>query len=328
MKLLYLCKNKVAMRSITGIGETVLDIVFKEDQPQAAVPGGSTFNAMISLGRTARVRFPEVPIRMVSEVGDDHVADIITAFMARNGVDSSAVTRRAGSKSHISLAFLDAQNNASYSFYKDHAHARLDPGNLSGIGFRRDDLVLFGSYFAVNPMIRPFTAALLREAHDSGAILYYDINFRKPHLAQLPEILPLIEENCRLSDFVRGSSEDFGILYGTSDPETVYRDHIAPLCPEFICTCGANPVHVFSHGRHMVFEVEKTRTVSTIGAGDNFNAGFVYGLLAQQVLNDACSSLSEAQWAGLVRTAVHFSAEACRSLFNYVPEGFDADIRC
>ena len=310
------------MRSITGIGETVLDIVFKEDLPQAAVPGGSTFNAMISLGRTAGVRFPEIPIRMVSEVGDDHVADIITAFMARNGVDSSAVTRRKGSKSHISLAFLDAANNASYSFYKDHAHAQLDPGNLSGIGFRRDDLVLFGSYFAVNPMIRHFTEALLHQAHDNGAILYYDINFRKPHLAQLPEILPLIEENCRLSDFVRGSSEDFGILYGTDNPETIYRDYIATLCPEFICTCGADPVHVFSHGRHMVFEVEQTQTVSTIGAGDNFNAGFIYGLVAERILKAACPALSEAQWARLMQTAVRFSATACRSLDNYVPEGF------
>ncbi|MBQ9477482.1 MAG: carbohydrate kinase [Bacteroidales bacterium] len=310
------------MRSITGIGETVLDIVFKEDRPQAAVPGGSTFNAMISLGRTAGVRFPEVPIRMVSEVGDDHVADIITAFMARNGVDSSAVTRRKDSKSHISLAFLDADNNARYSFYKDHAHAQLDPENLSGIRFCKDDLVLFGSYFAVNPLLRSFTEGLLRTAHDSGAILYYDINFRRPHRDQLAEILPRIEENCRLSDFVRGSSEDFYILYGTDDPETVYRKYISPLCPEFICTCGPDPVHVFSHGRHMSFDAEKTHTVSTIGAGDNFNAGFVYGLLAEDIRKDECAKLSEAQWAALVRTAGRFAAEACRSLDNYVPEGF------
>ncbi|MCQ2120079.1 MAG: carbohydrate kinase, partial [Bacteroidales bacterium] len=33
---------------IIGIGETVLDIVFKCGQPKSAVPGGSTFNAMVS----------------------------------------------------------------------------------------------------------------------------------------------------------------------------------------------------------------------------------------------------------------------------------------
>ena len=39
---------------IVGIGETILDIIFKNDQPVAAVPGGSTFNALISLGRVLR----------------------------------------------------------------------------------------------------------------------------------------------------------------------------------------------------------------------------------------------------------------------------------
>ena len=37
------------MRKVIGIGETVLDIIFKNDQPIGAYPGGSTFNAIISL---------------------------------------------------------------------------------------------------------------------------------------------------------------------------------------------------------------------------------------------------------------------------------------
>ena len=39
------------MRRVIGIGETVLDIIFKDDQPISAVPGGSTFNCLVSLGR-------------------------------------------------------------------------------------------------------------------------------------------------------------------------------------------------------------------------------------------------------------------------------------
>ena len=39
------------MRKVIGIGETILDILFRDGQPQAAVPGGSVYNAMISLGR-------------------------------------------------------------------------------------------------------------------------------------------------------------------------------------------------------------------------------------------------------------------------------------
>lgn len=39
------------MRKVIGIGETLLDIIFKDNTPMEAVPGGSTFNAIVSLGR-------------------------------------------------------------------------------------------------------------------------------------------------------------------------------------------------------------------------------------------------------------------------------------
>ena len=67
---------------VIGIGETVLDILFKDDQPQKAVPGGSTFNSIVSLGRAG------VPCIMVTEVGGDHIGDIICRFLVENGVSS------------------------------------------------------------------------------------------------------------------------------------------------------------------------------------------------------------------------------------------------
>ena len=75
-------------RTIIGIGETVLDIVFKNGQPQAAVPGGSVFNSMISLGRTVGRKTPEVKLIMESQVGNDYVADLMTDFMGQNGIST------------------------------------------------------------------------------------------------------------------------------------------------------------------------------------------------------------------------------------------------
>ena len=40
------------MRKVIGIGETIFDIIFKNNQPIGAVPGGSAFNGVISLGRS------------------------------------------------------------------------------------------------------------------------------------------------------------------------------------------------------------------------------------------------------------------------------------
>lgn len=333
------------MRKIVGLGETVLDIIFRDDKPTAAIPGGSTFNALISLGRTVRKKFPEVPVLMVTETGDDHVGDIVTSFMEENGVSTAAVTRNPGTQTHVSLAFLDSNNDARYQFYKDHGSASLDPERVSGISFAKDDLVLFGSYFAINPKIRNYTRKLLTEARKAEAVIYYDINFRKNHLRDLTETLPNIQENCRLSDFVRGSAEDFGYLFGTEDPEDIYRKHIKELCPNFICTCGSRPIHVFTEQQHFTFSVEQIDTVSTIGAGDNFNAGFIYALLSLGISReravtsmeengaaagsalaesrDVASILTEDEWKQVVNIAGKFSANVCRSLFNYVDPDFE-----
>ena len=55
------------MRKVIGIGETVLDIIFKGDTPINAVPGGSVFNGLISLGRSG------VKTTFISETGNDRV---------------------------------------------------------------------------------------------------------------------------------------------------------------------------------------------------------------------------------------------------------------
>ena len=71
------------------------------------------------------------------------------------------------------------------------------------------------------------------------------------------------------------------------------------------------------------YEVPDTPTVSTIGAGDNFNAGFIYGLVKHGITREQIEhGLSPEQWDRLIASAQDFSAECCKSLFNYVSKEF------
>ena len=58
------------MAKVIGIGETVFDILFKNNVPVNAVPGGSVYNCIISLGRCG------VQAEFISEVGDDRIGNI------------------------------------------------------------------------------------------------------------------------------------------------------------------------------------------------------------------------------------------------------------
>ena len=65
------------------------------------------------------------------------------------------------------------------------------------------------------------------------------------------------------------------------------------------------------------------KTVSTIGAGDNFNAGFVFGLIKDRITReDIDHGLTEAQGDSLLKSAQEFSAECCKDIYNYVSKEF------
>jgi fructokinase len=303
------------MRKVIGIGETVLDIIFKNNQPIGAVPGGSVFNGIISLGRAG------VPASFISETGNDRVGQQICQFLKDNSVNADNICVYPESKSPISLAFLNENNDAEYIFYKDHPHDQLE---FVYPDIQPDDIVMFGSYYAVNPVIRPQVTAFLDYAKNKGAIIYYDVNFRASHRHEVMKLTPNILENLEYADIVRGSTEDFEVMFKKTDAEVIYRSQIAFYTKNFIMTQGSRPIEMRAEGGlKKQYAVEQMETVSTIGAGDNFNAGFVFGLIKYGVTREmVASGFDEALWDEVIACAQRFSANVCKSIDNSIDKDF------
>lgn len=300
------------MRKVFGIGETIYDILFRQGQPVAAVPGGSVFNGLISLGRTG------LDCTFITEIGADLVGQNILGFMKQNGINTDYVSCYQGKKTAISLAFLDDNNDAHYSFYKDYPNNRLD---FEMPLIKKNDIVAFGAYFALNPVLKDKVRPFLNYAKQQGAILYYDLNFRDNHKHEVEELQDIFKENYAIADIVRGSHEDFINLYGHDDCHRIY-DEISKYCPRFICTRGKDGVLVIDHGKEYNFSSRPIVPVSTIGAGDNFNAGILYGLFKGNILRDNLDSLSKEDWSRLIGYGIEFGSEACMSTSNYVSVDF------
>lgn len=299
-------------RRVYGIGETIYDIIFKGGEPQTGKPGGSTFNTLISLGRAG------ISNTFISEVGDDNIGSIILKFMEDNGVSTSHTTLHKDRKSSISLAFLDENSDADYSFYKDYSKQKITPIIPD---FKEDDILIFGSYFSLNPVLASTITPIIEAANRAKAIVYYDPNFRSSHLNEVKELLPSIERNIKYADIVRGSDEDFKNIYNLNRDKDIYAK-IGEICSNIIVTKGADGVSLSAKRAESHMQTPVIEPISTIGAGDNFNAGLAYGLIVEGVRYSDLETLDSDIWNKIISHGIAFSTDVCQSYDNYISKEF------
>jgi len=194
------------MRKVYTIGESILDIIFKDSKPVEAKPGGAMLNTSVSLGRL------NVPINFISEFTEDSVGNIIDDFLKKNGVGVDYIYKFSDGKTPLALAFLDSDNNAKYSFYKLYPKDRL---NQTFPEPKKDDIILFGSLYAIAKEIRSKIIQFLNIAKKNNAIIIYDPNYRTTNMLSLEETKPLILESIAYADIVRGSDEDFQHIFNS-----------------------------------------------------------------------------------------------------------------
>ena len=305
------------MRKIYGIGETVLDIIFKDGQPQAAKAGGSVLNSIVSMGRM------DLPVSFISEYGKDDVGNLIDNFLKNNGVDTSSVHRFHDGSTSLALAFLDEKNDAHYTFYKDFPAKRL---NIEFPLIEKDDIVQCGSFYAIWPEIRGKFKKFIRTAKESGALILYDPNFRKTNVSDLDILKPLIIENMRMASLLRGSDEDFKNIFGANNIDEAW-EVVKKYCKCLVYTANAEGVYVRTTSFSGKFPVQKITPVSTIGAGDNFNAGMITSIYQNSIKNDQLEKLTEREWLKIISTAVDFATHVCLSYENYISPEFAKELQ-
>lgn len=87
-------------------------------------------------------------------------------------------------------------------------------------------------------------------------------------------------------DFVIGNQQEWVSLYQANDL-TDALDQAAADCATVVCTRSGDPVVLIHEGRRIEVPVATTVPVDATGAGDQFAAGFLYGLATGRSLETA-----------------------------------------
>ncbi|HAW86364.1 MAG: hypothetical protein A2087_07215 [Spirochaetes bacterium GWD1_61_31] len=305
------------MNKIYAIGETVFDIMIKDGAVREGRVGGSALNCAVSLGRLG------LPVALVSELAEDRLAGLILDFLSGAGVDTSLVQRYQGSQSAVALAFLADGQEAEYAFYKQYPverRLRAIPALSAG------DYLLFGSSFSYAAALRPQLCAILAAAKLAGTLVLYDPNIRRHHLPDLTEILPLVRENIASAHLVRASAEDCRYLFGSDDPDQARAAVAAAGCGCFIYTAAGAEVLVYTPTLRKSYPVPSVAVVSTVGAGDSFNAGTLYTLWRHGLTSSRLATCPESFWDEVAANGIRFAAHVCQSFDNYIAENFAREL--
>lgn len=306
------------MRRIYAIGEIVFDIIFQEGVVKEARAGGSSLNCSVSLGRLS------ANVSLISAVGNDEHGKIIDNFLKTNNVNTDFIERKLDGKTTVALAFLDENQNANYSIYKDNSLAVSD---VSKINFSANDLLICGSLFSVSEETYRFASELMENANCNNSIVYYDPNFRKQYLAELEKLMPRYLLNTSKADIIRGSDEDFFYLFGTYNAQDIFYKIPNFQNKVLIYTKGSKGVELITNRLHISMETPEIEPVSTIGAGDNFNAGILYMLVKENITKDNLLKIEEVLWKKILKTAQLFAADVCMQFGNSISEDFALKIR-
>jgi fructokinase len=302
------------MPNIYAIGETIYDIIFRNNEPVAAKAGGSMLNTAVSLGRLG------LPVWFISEYSVDQAGMIIDDFLKNNGVDSSRSYRYSEGKTPIALAFLNEKNDARYSFYKPYPEKRLE---IELPNFKPDDIILFGAFYSLMEEVREQLVSFVKAARKAGALIIYDPNIRSPHKDEIESLRTLIHENFQLADIVRGSDEDFRTMFDVDSGEEAFNIVNTNGSGILIYTKNSLRVEAYYAGNKIEMTVPEINTLSTIGAGDSFNAGLIFELIRLGITREKMNQVIDDNIISkIISTAISFGSHVCTHYENYISEEF------
>ena len=172
-----------------------------------------------------------------------------------------------------SMIFVSPDGERSMNTYLG-ISAELGPEDVSEDVASQAEIVFLEGYLfdkdkGKDAFIR--TARTCRAAGGKAGIAISDPFCVERHRA---DFLDLIENEM---DYVIGNEAEIMSLYQNNDLEADLAA-VAAICPLVVCTRSGDGVSIIHKGERVNIPVEKVVPVDATGAGDQFAAGFLYGL--------------------------------------------------
>jgi ribokinase len=265
-------------------GETVLG------RRSATFPGGKGANQAVAIARMGGT------VRMIGCVGNDAFGAEMTAFLASEGVDVSAVAVAPGVATGIALITVDQASQNTISVIPGANHAWTKPPELQ---CGRGDAVVCQLEVPLD-----IVAAAFRQARAAGATTILNPAPYQPLPAELQALADIVILN------------EIELAQMTGRPAQDLRASVQQLLDQgmktVIVTLGADGAILATTGGQHTVPGRAVAARDTTGAGDCFAGAFVAGMLRGATALDAITFANRAASISVTRdgAAVSFPTRA------------------
>lgn len=242
------------------------------------VAGGAVANTLAGLGALG------LETAFVGRVRDDALGRFYAKAMQDGGTDFvNPPVQNAYLPTSRSMIFTSADGERSMNTYLG-ISAELGPEDISGSVAREAEYVFLEGYLFDKDKGKKAFFELSRACRSAGGkagIAISDPFCVERHRA---DFLDLIEHEL---DYVIGNDAEIKSLFETDDLETALLK-TAEICELVVCTRRGEGVSVIANAVRVDVPVDEITPVDATGAGDQFAAGFLYGLVTKQPIEICC----------------------------------------
>lgn len=248
------------------VGRDIFDIDALNIEVPSIQFGGDALNQAVILGRLG------VGCALAGAVGDDSAGDMVLQFLEKEDVDISHVIKLSESDTTCSYVLCEPSGERHFLCCGNAKHKYLFR-DFSAL--KQFKLLSLGSLVCMEAMDNGGFSELLTEAKRQGLLTAADFSglFQGSQM-ELCELLKKI-------DYVWPSYEEAVSMTGEREPEKIIEALLESGASNVILKLGKDGClaydAVLKEMKHILpYQVE---AVDTTGAGDNFVAGCIYGII-------------------------------------------------
>lgn len=234
------------------------------DDASLVIGGSATITACGAARLGLRVAF-------VGKVGDDVFGRFMVESLQARGIDTTGITRDPVVKTGLTVVLSRTHDRAMLTYAGTIGALRYADIDLDLLGQARH--LHIGSYFLLENLL-PDAPRLYAEAQARGLTTSLDTNYDPAERWDSG-----VQAMLRHTDIFLPNETELKAITHSADWQSGL-ERAASLVPTVAVKLGAEGAAARSRGRFVRQEGQPVTVVDTTGAGDSFNAGFIYGYLA------------------------------------------------